>query len=94
MKAKSLSKSNKSKNFTFRITEALANEIASAKAKCEQCALRFNMTEALTQALVKELKAVEKELREYDPEWSLGQLPSFVLEDTADPNVKIKKYIE
>ena len=94
MKAKSLAKANKSKNFTFRITDALSKEIASAKAKCEQHGLRFNMTEALTQALVKELKAVEKDLREYDPEWSLGQLPLVLIEDTQDPNVKIKRHID
>ena len=74
MKAKSLSKANKNKNFTFRITEALSNDIASVKAKCEQHGLRLNMTEALTAALVRELKAIEKDLQKVDPDWSIGQL--------------------
>lgn len=86
MKAKSLSKSNKSKNFTFRITEALANDIASVKAKCDQHDLRLNMTEALTSALVKELKAVEKELQKIDPQWTIGQLELDV--DSADAQTK------
>lgn len=86
MKAKSLAKSNKSKNFTFRITEALANDIASVKAKCDQDGLRLNMTEALTAALVKELKAVEKELQKVDPEWSIGQLELDV--DSANAQTK------
>lgn len=86
MKAKSLAKANKSKNFTFRITDALANDIASVKAKCEQHSLRLNMTEALTAALVKELKAVEKELQKTDPNWSIGQLELEV--DSADAQTK------
>ena len=62
MKAKSLSKSNKSKNFTFRITEELSTQMAVLKAMCEERGVRLNLTEALTAALVKELKAVERDL--------------------------------
>lgn len=74
MAAKSLAKANKSKNFTFRITDALSKDIASVKSKCEQHGLRLNMTEALTAALQRELKAIEKDLKKVDPEWNIGQL--------------------
>jgi len=86
MKAKSLAKANKSKNFTFRITNALSNDIASVKAKSDQCGLRLNMTEALTAALVKELKAVEKDLQKIDPNWTIGQLELDV--ECADAQTK------
>lgn len=71
--AKSLVAGVKSKNFTFRITEALANDIAEVKAKCEQHGLRLNMTEALTSALERELKAVHKAIQTIEPAWVPGQ---------------------
>lgn len=65
---------NKSKNFTFRITDALSNDIAEAKSKCAQHGLRLNMTEALTAALERELKALQKHIQSIEPDWLPGQL--------------------
>ena len=71
--AKSLVAGNKSKNFTFRITDALANDLAEVKAKCAQHGMRLNVTEALTAALEREIKAIHKAIKEVEPEWLPGQ---------------------
>ena len=74
MVAKSLVSSNKSKNFTFRITPEVANQLAEIKAKCEQHGLKVNVTESLTIALEKEIKALQKHIQGIEPEWAPGQL--------------------
>lgn len=71
---KSIAKGTKNKGFTFRITEALSNEIAEVKAKCEQHGLRVNMTESLTAALEREVKALQKHIQKIEPEWAPGQM--------------------
>lgn len=87
MTAKSIAKSNKSKNFTFRITDALSNDIAELKAKCAQHGVRFNVTEALTAALEKEIKAVQKHIQtNIDSSWAPGQMDLPV--EGADANTK------
>jgi hypothetical protein len=74
MAIKSIAKGNKNKNFTFRVTEALTNDIAEVKAKCDQHGLRLNLTEALTSALEKELKALQKHIQTIEPSWEPRQL--------------------
>ena len=74
MAAKSLVQGNKSKNFTFRITEAVAGDLAEIKLKCQQHGLKLNVTEALTAALEREIKAVQKAIQSIDPAWTPGQL--------------------
>ena len=74
MAAKSLVQGNKSKNFTFRITEALSDDLAEIKLKCQQHGLKLNVTEALTAALEREIKAVQKAIQGIDPSWAPGQL--------------------
>lgn len=73
MVAKSLVQGNKSKNFTFRITDALANDLAEIKEKCAQHGLRVNVTESLTSALEKEIKALQKHIQGIEPSWAPGQ---------------------
>ena len=67
--ARSIVKGIKSKNFTFRITEALSNDISEVTAKAKQHGLRVNMTEALTAALEREVKALQKEMQKIDSSW-------------------------
>lgn len=73
MVAKSLVQGNKSKNFTFRITEDLANQLAEIKDKCAQHGLRVNVTESLTAALEREIKALQKHVQGIEPSWAPGQ---------------------
>lgn len=72
--AKSLVSATKSKNFTFRITDAQSSAIAEVKLKCQQHGLRLNMTEALSAALEREIKAVQKEIKRLEPAWEPGQM--------------------
>ncbi len=72
--ARSIVQGVKSKNFTFRITDALSNDIAEVNAKAKQHGLRLNMTEALTAALEREVKALQKELQKIEPTWIPGQM--------------------
>lgn len=72
--ARSIVKSTKNKNFTFRITDALSNDIAEVNSKAKQLGVRLNMTEALTFALEKEVRALQKELKKIDESWEPGQL--------------------
>lgn len=74
MSAKSLVQGNKSKNFTFRITEAVSDDLAEIKLKCQQHGLKINVTEALTAALEREIKAVQKAIQGIEPSWAPGQL--------------------
>jgi len=74
MVAKSLVSGNKSKNFTFRITPDLADQLAEIKDKCAQHGLRVNVTESLTAALEKEIKALQKHIQGIEPSWIPGQL--------------------
>lgn len=74
MVAKSLVSGNKSKNFTFRITPDLADQLAEIKDKCAQHGLRVNVTESLTAALEKEIKALQKHIQGIEPAWMPGQL--------------------
>jgi len=70
---KSIAK-GKTKGFTFRITEELADDIKSIKDKCKQHGIKINMTSALTAALEKELKDVQKHIqKECDSNWKIGQ---------------------
>jgi len=71
---KSIVKETKSKNFTFRITNALADDLAEVKLKCEQHGLRINVTEALTAALEREIKALQKHVQGIEPNWTPGQM--------------------
>jgi cob(I)alamin adenosyltransferase len=87
--AKSLVAGNKSKNFTFRITDALSNDLAELKAKCAQHGMRLNITEALTAALEREIKAVQKAIKEVDHEWIPGQMSLDV--DSASAHTKSGK---
>lgn len=73
MVAKSLVSSNKSKNFTFRITPDLADQLAEIKDKCAQHGLRVNVTESLTSALEREIKALQKHIQGIEPSWAPGQ---------------------
>lgn len=84
--AKSLVSATKSKNFTFRITEALTNDIAELKLQCQRHGLRMNMTEALTAALEREIKAVQKAIQKLDPSWEPGQMALNI--DSADAHTK------
>lgn len=87
MAVKSLVQGNKSKNFTFRITDALSNDIAEIKAKCEQHGLRLNLTEGLTAALERELRALQKHIQGIEPSWMPGQL-SLPAVDSAKAHTK------
>ena len=70
----SIKKSGKVKNFTFRITEDQARDIAEIKAKCKQHGINWNITDALTKALTREINAAQKFIRnEYDIGWKPGQ---------------------
>ena len=89
--AKSLVGATKSKNFTFRITDALSNDIAEIKLQCAQHGLRLNMTEALTAALEREVKAVQKAIKEIDPSWEPGQLALDIDSATAHTKASTKK---
>lgn len=88
--AKSIVDGVKSKNFTFRITDALSNDLAEAKAKAQQHGLRINLTEALTSALEKEVKALQKHILGLDPSWTPGQLP-LLENDSTNAHTKRKK---
>lgn len=69
-----IKKSGKVKNFTFRITEDQAQQIAEIKAKCKQHGITWNITDALTKALTKEIKAAQKYINdEHDKSWRPGQ---------------------
>lgn len=61
--ARSIVEGVKSKNFTFRITEALANDIAEAQARAREYGLRVNMTKALTETLLREIKSLDKKVQ-------------------------------
>jgi len=77
---------NKSKSFTFRVTEELSKDVAEVKAKCKQIGLRWNVTEALTKALEDELKAVQKHIqKETQSNYNIGQgdLPIAPTSDSA-----------
>lgn len=63
MGAKGLTEA-KTKSFTFRITESMSKDIAKAKQECSSKGIRWNVTEALTDALERELKAVQKHIQE------------------------------
>jgi len=64
----------KTKNFTFRITQKQANNIASIKSKCSQQGIKINMTSALSAALDRELKALQTHIQKnVDAEWEMGQ---------------------
>lgn len=89
MVAKSLVSSNKSKNFTFRITPELSDQMAEIKAKCAQHNLKVNVTESLTIALEKEIKALQKHIQGIEPEWAPGQL-SLPQIDSAPAHTKKK----
>lgn len=71
---KSIVQSTKSKNFTFRITPDLSDALTEAQSKCKSLGLRVNLTEALTAALEREVKALQKEITKRDPKWTPGQL--------------------
>lgn len=88
--AKSIVDGVKSKNFTFRITDALSNDLTEIKAKAEQHGLRINLTEALTSALEKEVKALQKHIHGVDPSWAPGQLP-LLADDSAKTPARKKK---
>lgn len=51
---------NKTRSFTFRITDEMSKEITKLKAECARNGLRWNVTEALTKALEQEIKAAKK----------------------------------
>ena len=72
--ARSIVKGIKSKNFTFRITSELSNDIAEVTSKAKQHGLRVNLTEALTAALEREVKALQKEMQKIDSSWAPGQM--------------------
>ena len=86
--ARSIVKGIKSKNFTFRITEALSNDISEVTAKAKQHGLRVNMTEALTAALEREVKALQKEMQKIDSSWVPGQLSLPDVESAKAPTKK------
>lgn len=87
MATKSLVESVKTKNFTFRITPELARDIAEAKAKCAQLGIRVNVTESLTTALERDLKALQKHIQSIEPEWAPGQM-SLAIDDSANAHTK------
>lgn len=74
MSAKSIVQANKSKNFTFRITGQLSEQLGEVKLKCAQHGLKINVTEALTAALEKEIRALQKHVQGIEPGWEPGQL--------------------
>lgn len=74
MATKSVVQGVKGKGFSFRITEKLSDELAEVKAKCLQHGLRVNVSEALSAALEREVKALQKRIQESDPSWMPGQL--------------------
>lgn len=82
--ARSIVKGIKSKNFTFRITNALSNDITEVTAKAKQHGLRVNMTEALTAALEREVKALQKEMQKVDSSWVPGQLNLTEIDSTKE----------
>lgn len=88
--AKSIVKETKSKNFTFRITNALADDLAEVKLKCEQHGLRINVTEALTAALEREIKALQKHVQGIEPGWTPGQMEIPEIENLKKKEVKAK----
>ena len=90
MVAKSLVKANKSKNFTFRITDELSALMAEAKQKCEQHGLRVNVTKSLTDALEREVKALHKHIQSIEPGWVPGQLELPEIDSAKAPAKRVK----
>jgi hypothetical protein len=67
-------KKGKTKSFTFRITPDLADQVAEAKKVAREQGLKWNITEVLTAALEREVKAVQKHIqKEVKPGWAPGQ---------------------
>ena len=73
LKAKTMN-SRKTKTFTFRISDEVAQDLADVKEKCKSLGVVWNVTETLTKALVADIKAVERHIQdELKQEWSIGQ---------------------
>ena len=90
MVAKSITPGNKGKSITFRITNELWKDFTEAKAKCEQHGLRVNITEGLTAALEREIKALQKHVQGIEPGWMPGQLSLPAVEEVKKPRAPRK----
>ncbi len=75
MVAKSLVKAGtKSKNVNFRVTDHLFTQMEEVKAKCAQHGFKVNFTDALTAALEREVKSLQKHVQGIEPSWTPGQM--------------------
>lgn len=74
MANKMIAKGTKDKKVTFRVTDKLSDELAELKVKCAQHGIRINVSEALSAALEREIKATQKHIQSIDPSWEPGQL--------------------
>ena len=75
MAAKSLAKAGtKSKNINFRVTDDLFAQMEEVKAKCAQHGFRVNFTDALTAALEREVRSLQKHVQGIEPSWAPGQM--------------------
>lgn len=70
----------KDKQITLRVTALLLQELSETKAKCEQHGVKVNISKTLSQALEREIRALQKQIREVDPNWLPGQ-QSFELDN-------------
>ena len=75
MAAKSLAKAGtKSKNINFRVTDDLFAQMEEVKSKCAQHGFRVNFTDALTAALEREVRSLQKHVQGIEPSWAPGQM--------------------
>jgi hypothetical protein len=64
----------KSKSVNFRVSAEMASDIAEMKRVCRQNGIKWNMSQALVEALEKELKSIQKYVQqETKSDWELGQ---------------------
>lgn len=75
MVAKSLAKAGtKSKNVNFRVTDDLFAQMEEVKVKCAQHGFKVNFTDALTAAMEREVKSLQKHVQGLEPSWEPGQM--------------------
>lgn len=75
MPPKSLAKAGtKSKNVNFRVTDDLFAQMEEVKSKCAQHGFKVNFTDALTAALEREVKSLQKHVQGIEPSWAPGQM--------------------